>query len=188
MSHSLVRGRDVQRRRVVVRAEMRTGQSSFAQFNQLWQQGTTGVIENDLRRLDHHFEAQGPVGQSERTLKLPQHRHRVPHLLGEYHFRDRDDEPLGECAGAAHQRGNDEVERAYTARAQLLVQRLHPYANERWQGLLRHPLRQCAANGNSVSVFLGIGTVAVAILKVNAKIFHRLTRQLFLHAIEDGLQ
>jgi hypothetical protein len=70
MLHALVGGRDVARRRVVVCAEMRAGDSPVAGVHQSREERPSVRIQDDLRCLDHHLEGERMVTEAERALEV----------------------------------------------------------------------------------------------------------------------
>src|SRR5215216_3021287 len=58
MLHALMCCGDVDSRRVIVRAEMRTAKSAVTRIEHSREKRSSVAVENDLRSLDHHLELQ----------------------------------------------------------------------------------------------------------------------------------
>ena len=56
------------------------------------------------------------------------------------------------------------------------------------QASLGHPLSDLICRGDSVAVFLGVASRAVAVLKIDAKILNSLTAELFADAGKDRVR
>ena len=147
------------------------------------------LIDDRLRRFDHRLDPQRARRQAVPLLEHFEQAHRGGHLLRHLHLRHGDDEILRQlAAGLREQRGDEDVERANAARAQVFVQRLDADADERRQRTRREAARHFRRARGGVAIFLGVGAVAVAVLEIEPEIFHRLAPQLLDDAGVDLLR
>ena len=84
-------------------------------------------------------------------------------------------------------RGNENIEGAHAARAQLFVKRLDANANKGRQRTVSHAVGDFRGRSGGMAIFFCIGTIAVAVFKVDAKIFDRFAPQFFVNAVVNGV-
>jgi hypothetical protein len=109
-------------------------------------------------------------------------------VLGDRHLRDRDHEEGRQGAPRPGRQGGDEdVESAQAAPEQLTRERLDANADEGRERAAGHPVGDGFGGADGIAVLLGIGAVAVAVLEVDAVVFHRLALQLGEHAGVDAI-
>ena len=173
-----MRGRDPERRRVVVRAEMRGGDPAVSARDELRQRDAAVAAENRLRRLHHQLEPQRAWRQPEPRLELLACGGERRHLLGRRDFRQRHHEIRRQhAARAVEQRREKQLEGA-KAPALRLAQILDADADA---GRQRASLQSCdgVRSGRPRGrVFLRIRAVAEAVLEVNAIVLDGLALEL----------
>ena len=149
--------------------------------------------EDGLRRLDHQLDAQRSglelAGLLDPLARLDRRRD----LLGRRDLGKRDGEVRGQpTGGEADERPHEQVEGAERAAAQLIAQRLDADPDEGRERALAHAARYLLGAGLGVSVLLGVGAVAVAVLEVDSVVLDRLALQLLddarVHGAREGLR
>ena len=182
----LVRCRDTATRGVVVGTEMRGHAATTRRCQQEGQVDFTSTVDDRLRSFDHHFEFERACGQTRLAFKQIKKIGESCDLFGNRNLRQRDDEILRQfTARLFHQSRNKNVERPHTACAQFFGEGLDADADERRQRSVLHSLGYFNCGRGCVSVFFIVRSIAVAVFKVDAKIFHRLAAQFFADAVVD---
>ncbi len=100
MVHHLVRGGDAAAGRVIVSAEMRGDAPAAGRVQKPRQVRFPALVENRLRRFDHHLESQRAFFKAQRRFhRLEQVRQRG-HLFGDHHLGQSDNEICGQASAA----------------------------------------------------------------------------------------
>ena len=146
------------------------------------------LVEDRLRRFDHHLESQRTLFQAQRGLHRFEQVRERGHLLGDHNFGQSDDEVCGKASARGFaQRAHKKIERADAAVAQFRRERLEPDADKRRQRTFAESLGHFLGGKLRVLVLFRIGTISVAVLEINPEILDRLAPQFFQHAAVDRL-
>ncbi len=171
--HALVAGRDLQRGAVVVGAVVQSGQPAAAGVHAPGHLGRPVGPEYQLRRLDLHLEPQPPRLQAVGLLQPPAQLHHRADLIGRADLRQRDDEPVGQRAGA-EQHTEKHIQRRDGAPPGPRLQALTPHPRER---RCRASIERGGQRGRRrprVGVLGGLTAVTVAVLEVQPEVLDRL--------------
>ena len=184
MLHPLLGRGDVERRGVVIDAEVRGDAAPPRRVDEIAQRAAAGGIHDRLGRFDHQLEAQRPARELVPPLQRLESRHQGRHLLRDDDLRQRDGEVRGQpTVRSLEQRPEEQLQRAQRPLGQVLAQRLDADPDERRQCPRHHPRRHLAGGGARGGVLLGVGAVAVPVLEINAEVLHRLAAQLFSNPV-----
>ena len=183
MRMRLVVGGDVNQRGVVVGAEGAVPDPSVARPHQ-WVDGVLAqMIDDGLRRLNHQVETNDARFDAVPLLQLLHQFGQRRDLLRHGHLGQRDDKISWHFAAAGvGQRGDGQIQRAHGPLVTLQRKRLDADADKGRQCAGGHPFGQLLADGDGVEVLFLVGPVAIAVLEIDAVVFHRLAQQLFAHA------
>ena len=108
-------------------------------------------------------------------------------LLGAHHLGQGDHESGRQLLRTLRQRGEEQVQGAQRAATLLGGEGLDPDPDERRERAFREALGAFLARRPGVAVLLRVGTDAVAVLEIDAEVFHRLALQLLLDPAVDDL-
>ena len=117
-------------------------------------------------------------------LQAFQHFHQLRDLTRLTDLRKRHHEIVRQLADLGEESLEKQIQRPVRTRPQRFGKRLDSDSDERRKARLCPRLRQGLRRGLRMSVFLGIGTIPVAIFKIDPKILYRLSLEFCYGAVE----
>ena len=143
-------------------------------------------VEQHLRDLDHELERQRQLRQPERALAASQQLACDLDMGDVLDLGQRDAKARRHRAVAVDQRADEALERRDRATHAGVGERLDADAAARARTAVGERRRQRVGGRTGVTILLGVGADAVAVLEVDAKIFDRRGRETPTYARVHG--
>src|SRR5947209_15592208 len=182
--HVLVRGCDVAACSVVISSKVRCNAVTARSIQHKRQVGFAPLVNNCLRRLDHHLHLERACRQTRCRLKKIEDVRKGRDLFRHYNFWKRDYEVVWKMTAALfNKRCKKDVQRAKASLAQFFSERFYANAYEWRKSPFAHPGGNFSGGRSGVTILFIVRAIAVAVLEINTKIFDRLAAQFLRDAI-----
>ena len=187
VAHLLMGGGDVAGGGVVIGSKVRADAAPPGGGDETGKRRAAIRADDRLRRFDHQLELERAGLDPQLRLGQLEQRGERLHLLWNGDFGQGDDQPWKSPSGLLCELSEKNVDGPKRASASFFAERLDADTDKGRQRPFLHAARDFARHLDGVAIFLGVRSRAVAVLEVDAEVFHRLALELVHDAGGDRI-